>query len=397
MHDELSARQAAIRLRLAGEKVDSICRTLNRSAAWVHKWWRRYLEAGPAGLYDLTRANQCVANRTPPHIERAIISIRQRLAKRETTQTRYSLVGAVQIRAELEKLGYIPLPALRTIERIVARAGLTCPPLRLAPQMARTQYPGPQAQDSNQVHQVDVVGPRYLKGDKSRYYFLICKDVFDQAVYLEFVTSRSSETVLAFLTHAWQYLGLPELVQFDNGREFCGFKTAARSLSRVIRFALRLEVEVLFIPEGKPFYNGSVEQFNGWFQPLLLKRPYRRPSDTRRQLKQLMITVNEQHVHAHLGHRTSAQYRRGKRLRKLPDDCDLHQQKLPISVGKLSFIRLVSAQGTINILSQQFKIGKRLKFQYIKATLYTKDQVLKIYHKGRLVKQFDYKLSANSV
>jgi transposase-like protein len=227
MQDELSARQAAIRLRLAGEKIESICRTSNRSPAWLHKWWRRYLEAGPAGLYDLTHANQRVVNRTPPHIERAIISIRKRLAKRDTAQTRYSLVGAAQIRAELERLDYSPLPSLRTIERIVTRAGLTCPPLRLAPRLARSQYPGPQAQDSNQVHQVDVVGPRYLKGDKTRYYFLVCKDVFDQAVYLEFVNCRSSQTVLTFLTHAWQYLGLPDIVQFDNGREFCGWRTAA--------------------------------------------------------------------------------------------------------------------------------------------------------------------------
>jgi putative transposase len=394
MRDELSARQAAIRLRLAGEKIENICRTLNRSAAWFHKWWRRYLEAGPAGLYDLTRANQRVVNRTPPHIERAIISTRQRLAKRATAQTRYSLVGAAQIRAELEKLDYSPLPSLRTIERIVARAGLTCPPLRLAPQLARTEYPGPQAQDSNQVHQVDVVGPRYLKGDKTRYYFLVCKDVFDQAVYIEFVASRSSATVLAFLTHAWQSLGLPDMVQFDNGREFCGWGASARYLSRVIRFCLRLEIEVLFIPEGRPYYNGAVEQFNGWFQPLLLKRSYRRPADARRQVKRLVTTVNEQHVHALLGHRTAAQYRRGKRLRKLPADCQLHQHKLPISLGKVSFIRLVTAKGTINLLSQQFKVGKRLKFQYVKATLYTKRQVLKIYHKGRLVKQFDYKLSA---
>jgi transposase InsO family protein len=393
MRDELSARQAAIRLRLAGEKIENICRTLNRSAAWFHKWWRRYLEAGPTGLYDLTRANQRVVNRTPPHIERAIISIRQRLAKRATAQTRYSLVGAAQIRAELEKLDYSPLPSPRTIERIVARAGLTCPPLRLAPQLARTEYPGPQAQDSNQVHQVDVVGPRYLKGDKTRYYFLVCKDVFDQAVYIEFVASRSSNTVLAFLTHAWQSLGLPDMVQFDNGREFCGWGASARYLSRVIRFCLRLEIEVLFIPEGRPYYNGAVEQFNGWFQPLLLKRSYRRPADARRQVKRLMTTVNEQHVHAHLGHRTAAQYRRGKRLRKLPADCQLHQQKLPISVGKVSFIRLVTAKGTMNVLSQQFKVGKRLKFQYVKATLYTKPQVLKVYHKGRLIKQFDYKLS----
>ena len=104
---------------------------------------------GPEGLYDLTRTSQQVVNRTPPHIERAVISIRRRLAARATPQTRYSRVGAVQIRAELEALGHSPLPSLRTIGRIVACAGLTCPPLRLSPRLARSEYPGPRAQDSN--------------------------------------------------------------------------------------------------------------------------------------------------------------------------------------------------------------------------------------------------------
>lgn len=393
MRDELSTRQAAIRLRLAGESIDDICRTLNRSAPWFHKWWRRYLDAGPTGLYDLTRARRQVTNRTPPHIERAVISIRKRLAKRASAETRYGLVGAEQIRAELEKLDYSPLPSARTIERIVNRAGLSCPPLQLAKEIARTEYPGPQAQESNQVHQIDFVGPRYLKNDKTRYYFLNCRDVFDQAVYMEFVDNRTSDTVLAFLIRAWQHLGIPDIVQFDNGREFCGWGRSARSLSRVIRLSLRLQVEVLFIPERKPCYNGSVEQFNGWFQPLLLERNYRRPADVRRQVTRLTTTVNEQHVHAHLGRRTSAAYRRSKQLRKLPADCRLHQEKLPVSVGKVSFIRLVKSNGTVTILSQQFKIGRRLKFQYIKATLYTKQQILKIYFKGRLLKQFEYKLS----
>ena len=128
--DELSVRQTAIRLRLAGENVESICRTLKRSKTWFHKWWRRYLESGPEGLYDLTRGNHQVVNRTPPHIERAVISIRRRLAARATPQTRYSRIGAVQIRAELEALEYSPLPGIRTINRIIARAGLSCPPLR---------------------------------------------------------------------------------------------------------------------------------------------------------------------------------------------------------------------------------------------------------------------------
>jgi len=393
MQDELSIRHVAIRMRLAGESIDSICHTLRRSEAWFYKWWRRYLEAGPAGLYDLTRGHGQVVNRTPAHIERAVISIRRRLAGRATPDTRYSQVGAVQIRAELEGLGYSPLPSTRTIERIVARAGLACPPLRMARRISNNEYPGPQARDSNQVHQVDVVGPRYLKNDSTRYYFLVCKDIFDQSIYMELVESRRMALVIDFLTHAWQQLGIPAKVQFDNGREFCGFGNAAHFLSRVIRLCLRLDVEPVFIPKGSPQRNGSVENFNGWFQPLLLSRPFQKPDDVRCELQRLMTSVNEQHVHAQLGGRTAAQFRRSKRLRKLPANFALTEKKLPIATGKVTFIRLVSVHGTINILDQPFKIGKRLKFQYVKATIYTTKQTLSVYHKGRLIKKFSYPLS----
>ncbi|WP_428776505.1 integrase core domain-containing protein [Vibrio sp.] len=395
MKDELSTRKTAIRLRLAGESVESICSTLKRSKRWFHKWWQRYLTLGTEGLYDLTRANHRVARQTPPHIERAVLSVRRRLEARSTPQTRYAQIGAATIREELRTLGLTPLPSLRTVGRILQRAGLTNPSLRLAQTLARSDYPGPQAQDTNQLHQVDTVGPRYLKGDKTRYYFLICKDVFDQAVYTELVKSRKMDGILAFLIHAWQHLGLPEMVQFDNGREFCGFGHSARYLSRIIRLCLRLEVETVFIPPAKPQRNGSVENFNGWFQPLLLNRTYRRACDLRRQLRLLMNTVNAQHVHPQLGYKTPTQYRKSKRLRVLPANFKLDGSKLPISVGKVTFIRLVSAAGTINILEQKFKLGKRLKFQYVKATLYTRYQTLKIYHKGRLIKQFDYELPKN--
>jgi transposase InsO family protein len=347
---------------------------------------------GPEGLYDLTRANHQVARRTPPHIERAVLSVRRRLEARATPQTRYGLIGAPAIREELRTLGHTPLPSVRTIARLLQRAGLTNPSLRLARTLSQSDYPGPQAQDANQVHQVDTVGPRYLKGDKTRYYFLVCKDVFDQAVYTELVKGHSMDCVLTFLIHAWQNLGLPEMAQFDNGREFCGFGHAARYLSRVIRLCLRLEIETVFIPPGKPQHNGSVENFNGWFQPVLLERPYRRPGDLRHQLRLLMTTVNQQHVHPQLGYKTPTQYRRTKRLRVLPANFSLDGKKIPICVGKVTFVRFVSAEGNINILDQKFKVSKRLKFQYVKATIYTQKQLLKVYHKGSLIKQFDYEL-----
>jgi hypothetical protein len=39
------------------------------------------------------------------------------------------------------------------------------------------------------------------------------------------------DVILEFLVHAWQHLGLPAKVQFDNSREFCGFGYAACYLS----------------------------------------------------------------------------------------------------------------------------------------------------------------------
>jgi hypothetical protein len=61
-------------------------------------------------------------------------------------------------------------------------------------------------------------------------------------------------------------------------------------------------------------------------------------------------------------------------------------QRLPLSVGNVSFIRLVSAQGTIKSLEQPYQVGKRLKFESIKATIVTQRQTLKVYHRGRLRK-----------
>src|SRR5262249_10105703 len=170
MHDELTARQRAISLRPAGRSVTYICAALGRVEAWFYKWWRRYLESGPEGLYDLTRANHHVAQRIPPELERTILSVRRRLQAHATPATRYSLIGATAILSELKSLGIRPLPSERTIERVLERNGLTAPRVRLAPLLPRQEYPGPQAQTSNQLHEVDLVGPIYLKGRSHSYY-----------------------------------------------------------------------------------------------------------------------------------------------------------------------------------------------------------------------------------
>jgi transposase InsO family protein len=300
------------------------------------------------GLYDLTRAHGNLIRRTPVHIEHAILAIRRRLVAHATPQTRYALVGAATIREELQALGFSPMLTLRTIDRILHRANLTSPRVRLAPRLPQNAYPGPQAHDSNQVHPVDLVGPRYLAGQRTKFYF-VCKDAFDQSVDAEFHAGKEMDRVLPFLVHAWQRLGLPQYVQFDNGRQFYSSGPWERSLNRVIRLCLRLGVH--------PERNGSVENFNGWFQPLLLRHPFPNASAVRQELRRLVLTTNEQHVHQGLGFRTPAQYRRGKRLRKLPANFTLNFDAIPVAAGKITFIRWVPAHGYVDVLGESVKVG----------------------------------------
>jgi putative transposase len=392
MHDEFTARQRAITLRLSGRPVQDICQALGRSAFWFHKWWRRYIQAGAEGLYDLTHATHHVAQRIAPEMERAILSIRRRLQAHASPATRYRLIGATAILAELQVLDVRPLPNPRTIERVLQRNGLTAPRVRLAPLLPRQEWPGPQARASNELHEVDLVGPVYLLGSGHRYYIWVCKDIFDGAVCLRLAYSRTMNEVLWFLGECWKDLGRPEQVQLDNARELCGWGQSAYALSRVIRLCLRYGVSPVFIPEREPQFNGSVENFNGWFQEPLFQRRFRRPGDLRRELARLQEAVNTQHVHPRLGGQTPAQHRRSLRLQKLPASFVVPTGRLPLAQGRVIFIRRVSLAGTVTLLSQSFRVGKKHHGFYLRLVINTGRGTLTAYLNGRVLKRWPYKL-----
>jgi hypothetical protein len=211
-------------------------------------------------------------------------------------------------------------------------------------------------------------------------------------VYAEFHAGNDMGQVLPFLIRAWQQLGLPDYVQFDNGRPFYSPGRYPASLNRVIRLVLRLGVQPVFIPEASPERNGSVENYNGWFQPLLLRQNFPNAKAVQRELRRLVATTNEQHVHQSLGFKTSAQFRRGKRWRKLPANFTIDLTKIPVTVGKITFIRWVPVTSYIDILGASVKVGRRLHFHYVKVMLETHPQRMKVYCNGRLILQRTFKL-----
>lgn len=389
MNDEYTDRQQAIKLYLAGRPVEDICRILGHSRDWFHLWWRRYVAQGPAGLFDHTHGHASPL-RIPPELERTILNVRHRLESQAHPATRYSQIGASAILAELQALHVQPVPSPRTIERVLQRNQITVPKVRLSHFLSQATYPAPQVTASNELHQVDFVGPLYLKGQHRRYYIFVCRDVFDGAVCLKLSPSRKMEAVLTFLGDCWKTLGCPDQVQFDNARELVGWGPAARYLSRVIRLCLRFGVEPVFIPPAQPYRNGAVEWFNGWFQPRLFQRRFTRTAALTRELYRLQDTVNTQHVQPRLGGLTPAQHRRQQKLQLLPQHFTVPLDPLPVAAGRVSFIRQVTSKGHIHLLGLTYTVGKRLKHQYVKVVLDTQRQRLTIYLAGRIIKRWPY-------
>lgn len=388
MDEEFLIRRQAVRCRLADETVDQICRSLQRTSTWFYKWWCRYQAEGVSGLRNRSRAPVRVANKTDPEIEQRILQIRQRLEA-----TPFEQIGAQRIRAELIGLGYTSIPAANTIEMILHRHELTQPRQSVCAAPVCKVYPRPKIRDSNDVQAVDLIGPRYLKGDSTKYYYPVLKDLFDQALYAELTDNRQAKTLCQFLLQGWSILGLPSRLQMDNGKEFTGQGRWPRSLGQVIRLCLYLGVEPVFVPEGMPCWQGSIENANGWIgQHVIKARTYKGTGPVRRALKRSLVVANAKHVHENLGWKTSAEYRRSKKLVKLPADFQLPEGRLPTCAGKVTCIRWVRPSGRITILGEKWRVGKRWKHRYVTATIYTKSQELKVYHQGRVIKRWPYKL-----
>jgi hypothetical protein len=160
----------------------------------------------------------------------------------------------------------------------------------------------------------------------------------------------------------------------------------------VIRLCLRYGASPVFIPAGEPQFNGSVENFNGWFQEPLFNHRFRRPGDLRRELARLQEAVNTQHVHPRLGGKTPAQHRRSLRLRKLPGGFVAPTERQPLAAGRVTFIRRVSVAGTVTLLSQTFRVGKRHRSLYLRLVVNTGRGTLTAYLNGRVLERWAYKL-----
>ena len=79
---------------------------------------------------------------------------------------------------------------------------------------------------------------------------------------------------------------------------------------------------------------------------------------------------------------TPAQVRRGAAVRKLKP-CLRHlipEGRLPLTAGRLHFLRKVDSNGAICVLNEIWQLGRKWSGEYVCATIDTQEQTLRFWH-----------------
>lgn len=412
--DEERRRQRAIELLRQGRRPGEILRELGRSREWLAKWRRRFEEVGAAGLRERSRAHRAHPRSTPARIVRAVLAARDRLTRRRGRQ-RFAGSGADAVAWELELDGVRPLPARRTIERILQRAGRTRRAPAVPHERSAAAYPYPRAEGPGDLQESDLVGPRHLRTPKGpvRFFDFHTVDVAGGGAATDQRPDKSGESFCRHLVEvAWIRLGSPLIWQVDNESALAGFPAAGRIFTQPVRLALLLGVEVRFIPEGEPGRNADIESFNALWQARVLRR-FATPSLAR------LAAVSDRFERWFMTARPHPKLslaRHGTRfpgallasldgeLRRIPEGFSLDhyrdaagELRLPLARGRISWVRPVDEHGTLRLLGRRLSLGHVAANQYVIATLSTGRGEISVRVGKRAVKLFRFPIAERVV
>lgn len=344
-------RKQAIRRYQAGEKITHIVGDLGKSRQWFYNWLQRYQESnGEDNWYvELSTRPKTSPNKVSDELQQQVIAARKSLAGKRIAQT-----GAIAISYYLRAQDIEP-PPIWTINRIIGRAGLhQVNPVR----RRKKDYPELFAHS----HQMDLVGPRWLK-NKTRFYSINMIDTMCRSCVVTPKPTKASVGIARALADFWATHGMPDALQMDNELAFRGSNRYPRSFGVVVRFALALGIAPVFIPLKEPWRNGVVERFNSTYD----KRFFRSQTFTDfKHLTEASRTFadyhNSHHRYSPLNHKTPEEMTRQLLPSTLYDYHINLNERIPLEEGSIYFVRFIRSDCKVHLPTESFSVDKSLKY-----------------------------------
>ena len=368
-----------------------ISRCQNCSRSWLDRWLQRYNPDNvDASLSDQKRGPKQACQTWSDEIKRQVLEMRCLRSQHDLWP--YALIGAAAIHYELEALGSSEIPPVRTIHRWLVNAGLVEHKSASVKEYESKPIPLPTANAVNDVQQLDLKGPIYLRGDSHKHYLVVLRDRYSRRCAIDALPSREAQGIVNFLVSSWQWLGLPHYLQLDNALEFRGSNRYPRSFGRVVRIAVDLGSEPVFNPPGEPWRNGGVERHNGFLQNRLFTIECPDLAALRQQAHTCQTVCNHTHRLATLKGLTPDEVATKATLRFLPTGYNRHQlRSLPQNKGFVSFVRLVRKSGRITLgAGDRFMVDPELAYTYVLARVDLAQKIVTISQDDTLIETYDY-------
>jgi hypothetical protein len=390
-HDELYWRRQAIRLPLKGWRPRQILTRLPRTREWLRKWWLRFTTLSWKGLDDRSHRPLQALQASTRHAHTVVLAVRRALEQRQV-----GLVGAQAVLLEIRDHRLLQeVPSLATIKRILHTAGITQP---LAEEPPDRYDPEPARPPQVVWHACDWLA-RYLHGGAKVFVFHTL-DFQTRALAQTIRPDKTVASVRAHLLAPWQTLGLPHRLHLDNHAAFTGGERTRHRLGTLVRLCLSLGIQVVCLPPGEPKRNAVVERINGlWARQFWERNHFRTLGDVLGRQTVFLAWYTHRYRPPSLDGVTPAQaQRRVRRVRLSKRQARELPARLPITAGRVHFVRRVAPDGTIRFVGETWKVSQRLAHEYIWATVTTHCRRLELFHrrsvraKWRRIKTYDYRL-----
>jgi hypothetical protein len=388
MKNKHRIRIDAVKQYLSGNKASSIYKPIGETKQWLWYWVKRYDPHNPHWYKNRSNSKKIVYNKIDIRIEQLICNVRRRL-----TNTKYSQIGPLAIQWELKKLGVEQIPHTRTISRVLKRNELVKKPKKY--EKRNKLYPEIKPREPNILHQLDLVGPRYIgKGKQNSFYSFNLIDAFSNAVKIKPYQGKRDVFIKDFLVYTWQILGIPVYLQLDNELSFRGSNRYPRTFGEVIKLCLYVGVEPIFVPESEPWRQGIIERFNDVYDKTFFRSQLFRDLDHLREESAVFEEFhNNNHRYSKLHGKTPWVVHTTVSRRLLPKRDRLQDIPIPFKDGKVSFVRLTDHRGHAKFFTEIFEVDKDLQYQYVKGTIDTQLNLLKFFYDNRIVNVHEYKVN----
>jgi len=269
--------------------MSELCTAFGISRTLGYKYLDRYESESMAGLLERSKAPFTSPNKTPSHIEKAIITLRKQ----------HYRWGPEKLKTILsERSPSVPWPAESTIALILKRNNLVKP--RHRRRKIECVFPIFDPKNPNDVWSADFKG-KFRLGNGKYCSPLTIADSYSRFLFsaegLEYADYLHSRPIFE---RVFDEYGLPLQLHTDNGAPFGNVSSIAR-LTHLAVWFLELRIEPVYSDPGHPEQNGRHERMHRELKAEATKPPAYGFAVQQRKLDAFREEYNEVRPHHALG------------------------------------------------------------------------------------------------